>query len=83
MSDYSQDKQNDYGKSKITKQNENLRKSIALLRDSKEIGSEDINQMKLNNEKLATLKGKTNEIVEKSDQSKTILGKMNSFWRRL
>jgi septation ring formation regulator EzrA len=73
----------DYGKSKIEKQNENLRKSMALLNETNEIGADTANQLKEHNEKIKSMKEKTTEINGQMDKSSSILSKMSSFWHRL
>jgi methyl-accepting chemotaxis protein len=74
--------QKDYGKSKLEKQNEKLRRSLALINEAKEIGNETSEQMTANNEKLKNMTEKTGEINNKVQESKTIVDRMSSFWRR-
>jgi hypothetical protein len=70
-------------KSKISKQNEKLRESLALTNESNEIGNNTLNQMKANNEKMKSLSEKNTEIQNTADKSKNVLNTMMSFWRRL
>lgn len=70
-------------KSKITLQNEKLRQSLGLINESKEIGNDTLNQMKINKEQIKTMNENTKEINDKTEKSKNILTGMMSFWRRL
>lgn len=69
--------------SKSKAQIEKLKRSRALINEAKEIGSDTVDQMKTNNEKLKDINNKTNDINSKTDESKSILKQMSSFWRTL
>lgn len=69
--------------SKSKAQIEKLKRSRALISEAKEIGSDTVDQMKTNNEKLKDINNKTNDINSKTDESKSILKQMSSFWRTL
>lgn len=69
--------------SKSKTQIEKLKRSRALVNEAKEIGTDTVDQMKTNNENLKGLNEKTTDINNKTDESKSILTKMSSFWRTL
>lgn len=69
--------------SKSKTQIEKLKRSRALINEAKEIGTDTVKQMTINNEKIKEINEKTSDINNKTDESKTILTTMASFWRTL